>query len=309
MEGLFSFSFMYRMRKSIMLTKYNWCRNVLLCLALILLFVTPSFAGEKLKVAVSDLDAFGVSPDLANSISDLLRTELFRTGYFHVMERKQMTKILEEQAFQLSGATENDIVELGRVLAVQLMAMGSMNRLGKQLVINIRLVDVEEARLKAAETVTAYGEEELSNAVKTMAKKISESVPLRGKVVGIKADEIIVSMGSMDQVIEGTTLRVQRWGEIFKDPATGKTLGREVIEVALLRVEKVIGEQLSMTRILEDYSELQVGDIVVVWTGKGSELPGNTKITPEPYKPPTTPAEPSQTLPDKRKRVIPSPGF
>lgn len=297
------------MRKSITLTNHSWCRNVSLCLALILLFVSSSFAGEKLKVAVNDLDAFGVSPDLANSVSDLLRTELFRTGYFHVMERKQMKKILEEQAFQLSGATENDIVELGRVLAVQLMAMGSMNRLGKQLVINIRLVDVEEARLKAAETVTAYGEEELSTAVKTMAKKISESVPLRGKVVGIKADEIIVSMGSMDQVIEGATLRVQRLGETFKDPTTGKVLGRAIIEVAILRVEKVMGEQLSMTRILEDYAELQMGDIVVVWTGKASELPGKTKITPESDKPPSTPAEPSQPSQDKKKRAIPPPSF
>src|SRR3972149_8406839 len=132
----------------------------------------PVWAGEKLKVAVYDLEAYGVEESLAQSVSDLLRTELFRGGNFHVMERKQMEKILKEQKFQMSGAIgEEDIVELGKILSVQLMAMGSMNRLGKKFILNIRLVDVEEGKLKAAETVEVYSEDELTNGIRTIVKK------------------------------------------------------------------------------------------------------------------------------------------
>ena len=112
-----------------------------------------SYGAEKFKIAINDLEAFGVSKNMALSASDLLRTELFKTGYFHVMERKQMKSILKEQAFQLSGATEQDIVEIGKLLSVHLMAMGSINRIGRGLIINIRLVDVEKARVNAAETL------------------------------------------------------------------------------------------------------------------------------------------------------------
>lgn len=275
------------------------------------------FAGEKFKIAINDLDAFGVPETLALSTSDLLRTELFKTGYFHVMERKQMDKILEEHAFQLSGATEQDIVEIGKFLGVQLMAMGSINRLGRELVISIRLVDIEEARVKAAESVRARGEERIPNAVEKLAKKIAGSVPLRGKVVGLRGNEVIVSLGSLDQMHKGMTLRVQRLGEEFRDPVTGKILGRSVMEVALLRVNNVMNESLSSTFVLKNYADIQIGDIVAMWTGSTEDISKEELDEDEeyiaPYEPPRsqppiseTPSQPSRK---KKKRVSPAVSF
>lgn len=291
--------------------RFYFIVNIFILLVIYLSFAVPSYAGEKLKVAVYDLEAYGVEESLAHSVSDLLRTELFRGGNFHVMERKQMEKILKEQKFQMSGAIgEEDIVELGKILSVQLMAMGSMNRLGKKFILNIRLVDVEEGKLKAAETVEVYSEDEITNGIRTLVKKISEAVPVRGKIVSLKGDDVIVSLGSMDKIDKGATLRVQRLGESFSDPTTGKALGRVVVEVALLRVEKVMGEQLSMTSLLEEYADLQVGDVVIMWTGGEIETPKRpaTSATPppsKPYSPETAPTTPQE----KKKQVLPPPSF
>jgi len=285
--------------------------SLFLCISISFFTPEPLHAGEKLKVAVYDLEAYGVEESLAQSVSDLLRTELFRGGNFHVMERKQMEKILKEQKFQMSGAIgEEDIVELGKILSVQLMAMGSMNRLGKKFILNIRLVDVEEGKLKAAETVEVYSEDELTNGIRTIVKKVSEAVPVRGKIVSLKGEDVIVSLGSMDKIDKGATLRVQRLGESFSDPTTGKTLGRVVVEVALLRVEKIMGEQLSMTSLLEEYADLQVGDVVMVWTGGEIEAPKKYKEAAPTTAPPSTmPQTPSTPLEEKKKRALPPPSF
>jgi len=145
--------------------------------------------------------------------------------------------------------------------------------MGKQLLINIRLVDVEKARVMAAETVNVLGEEEIPGAIKTLAKKISEAIPLRGKVVGFRGDEVVISLGSIDQMEKGITLRVQRLGEAFKDPTTGEILGRAVIEVAFVRIKSVMGESLSSAFVLQEYGDIRVGDIVGVWTGTVEAIP------------------------------------
>ena len=294
--------------------------RIIIFIAVVPIFLAvtgETYAGEKFKIAINDLEAFGVPETLALSASDLLRTELFRTGYFHVMERKQMDKILAEHAFQLSGATEQDIVEIGKFLGVQLMAMGSINLLGREFIINIRLVDIEEARVKAAETVRARGEERIPRAIEILAGKIAESVPLRGKVVGLRGNEVIVSLGRLDKMRKGMTLRVQRLGEEFKDPATGKVLGRSVMEVALLRVNSVMNESLSSTFVLKNYADIQIGDIVAMWTGTTDETSKERPLEDdpymEPYDPPTsqppiseTPSQPSKK---KKKRAIPAVSF
>ena len=282
-------------------------------LATLILHPNSSFAAEKLKVAVADLDALGVPENIALSTSELFRTELFKTGYFHVLERKQMTKILEEHALQLSGALQaEDAAEIGNLLSVHLIVFGSINQLGRNLVITIRLVNVEEGRLKAADSANSNGLEGIQAAVRKLSKIIAESIPLRGKVVKIRGDEIIVSLGRLDQVDKGDFLRVQRLGETFKDPSTGRVLGREIIEVATLKVESVINDELSRTFIIEEHGSISSGDIVIIWTGSPGERPvvkiPEVKVEPAPA--PKLREMPRTVPPQKKKRpALPPPSF
>lgn len=288
---------------------------ILFGFTIFLLSGSPAYAGEKLKVAVYDFEAYGVPENVAQSATDLLRTELFRGGYFHVMERKQMEKILKEQKFQLSGAVaEEELINLGRILSVQLMAMGSMNRLGRKYIINLRLVDVEEGRLKAAETIEVSSEDEIHNGIKSLAKKIAEIIPVRGKVIKIQVDEVVVSLGSMDKIDKGAMLKVQRFGETFKDPSTGKELGRAITRVATLRVEEVIGEQLSKAKVVEESENIQVGDMVMIQMQstpgpqkKGGSFWDKMRET-SPGAAPATPSEPAVTD-GQKKPVLPPPSF
>jgi TolB-like protein len=232
---------------------------------MVFLGVASTHAAEKMRIAVTDMDAFGVEPSLANSVSDILRTELFRTGSFEVMERSRMAKIMDEQTLQMSGAINDaQVVAIGKLLAVEMMTIGSINRLGNDLVINIRMVDVTEARVKAAETVTAHGEVQLAQATKLLASKMAQAIPMIGRIVSIRGEELIISLGRADGIKENTELKVRRYGEAFRDPESGRTLGREIVDVATLRVKRVMSDVLCVAEISDRIKPVNPTDTVVV---------------------------------------------
>jgi curli biogenesis system outer membrane secretion channel CsgG len=70
------------------------------------LFISMSLAQiSKTNIAVIDLDPTAIPKNEAQFLSDRLRTELFETGVFQVVEREKMTAILNEQGFQQTGCT------------------------------------------------------------------------------------------------------------------------------------------------------------------------------------------------------------
>lgn len=113
----------------------------------ILVLVLFSFLAVQAKeslVAVGDLAARGIGTTDAEILGDRLRAELVSTGEVRVMERSQMDQILREQAFQRSGACEGGecAVEIGKLLAVDRMVVGSVGRIGEMYTIQLRVLDV-----------------------------------------------------------------------------------------------------------------------------------------------------------------------
>lgn len=123
-------------------------------------FIPPrlSFAQEdSYTIAVLDLIANGISASEARSLSDYLRSQITRTvtsqefteksGFvYKVIERVQMDKILEEFDYQSTGCTDEECaVELGKMLNVERIVIGSVGLVGQTYTINARIVDIETA--------------------------------------------------------------------------------------------------------------------------------------------------------------------
>ena len=111
------------------------------------------------KIAVSDLSVTsGISEVQAGEISTILRGELSSVlsdiaGY-SVVEREQMEKLFEEQKLQLSGLIdEAEAVEIGKILSVQQLVVGSVGVLFDKIVVTIRLVNVETGEVEMASTI------------------------------------------------------------------------------------------------------------------------------------------------------------
>ena len=116
------------------------------------LAAAPADDQSKINCAVIGVkSAEGVSVGEADIIADRLRLELFNTGRASMMERDQMQDVLKEQGFQQSGACSDEacMVEIGKVLGVEMLVSGSIGKLGKMYLINFRTIDVATARIGA----------------------------------------------------------------------------------------------------------------------------------------------------------------
>lgn len=102
-----------------------------------------SFNISRQPIAVTDLEAKGISKDEADIITSKLRSELISIGY-KVMERSKMAEILGEQGFQKSGTCNEQacVLEMGQLLGVNWMIAGSIGVIGGSYSISVRLFSV-----------------------------------------------------------------------------------------------------------------------------------------------------------------------
>ena len=135
----------------------------------------PSFTGDSINLGVLDLESVGCKESIGPAVSDVVREVLLNNGYYQVMDRSDMDKILLEQDFQHSGRCDDMecIVKVGKILAVTKMVVGKVAKLGNTYRITLRLVDVESAMVdKIASESCTCPEDQLFLVAETAAKRL-----------------------------------------------------------------------------------------------------------------------------------------
>ncbi|MBI4976949.1 MAG: hypothetical protein HZC28_05670 [Spirochaetes bacterium] len=152
----------------------------IISLAALALTVAVSLCAQeqKMRIAIMDITpSAGVSADVASSVSELMRTEMFNTGLFRVVEREQMDKIMKEQELQSSGCTDTECaVQVGKLLAVDRMLVGKISKLGAKYIINARIIHVERGEMEFAEKGTVDSVDDLDRAVTQFAQAIAARI-------------------------------------------------------------------------------------------------------------------------------------
>jgi len=101
----------------------------------------------KERLAIFDLKPLNISEDLAPIISDKIIYEFQQIDRFDLVERQNLHKITEEQSLQLSGLTDS-IIQLGKLLEVQKIVIGSFGRLDQStFFISLKLLDIETGKV------------------------------------------------------------------------------------------------------------------------------------------------------------------
>lgn len=134
--------------------------------------VDSSVTGPKRRVGVVEFEnksAYGQGR-LGGAASDILVTELVKSGKFIVVERDRMNKIMEEQKFQSQGMIDaQTAVKIGQVLGLEAIVVGSVSQFGvkkegsdyllaqsKQQVaevsVDLRLIDVQSGQVILADS-------------------------------------------------------------------------------------------------------------------------------------------------------------
>jgi len=146
---------------------------------LLAILCTVVLAQEK-TIAVLPFDAAGISSEEASILSDRLSSEIYKTGTFIVVERSKMEEVLNEQGFQQSGCVSSECaVEVGAMLGVGSMVVGSVGKFGSLYTVSVRLVDVGSGEVKAQVSRDVSGSIE-TLLLKTMTEVAAE---LSGKKI------------------------------------------------------------------------------------------------------------------------------
>ncbi|OGJ90454.1 MAG: hypothetical protein A2268_03020 [Candidatus Raymondbacteria bacterium RifOxyA12_full_50_37] len=149
----------------------------------ILVILTSIVFPEQNTLAVSELDAKGITKDDAQILTDKLRSGLVQTSGYTVLERGKMDEILKEQGFQQSGAcSESDcFVQMGQILGVTHMVTGSIGKIGGMYSINVRLIAVSTGKI-----VRDVTEEYKGNIEDLLGTEMNVVVK---KLMGLKVEE------------------------------------------------------------------------------------------------------------------------
>ncbi|MBZ5617896.1 MAG: curli production assembly protein CsgG [Acidobacteriia bacterium] len=110
-------------------------------LVLFLTVLTSAEAQQKKRVAVMNFDyatvrtyvntLFGSDQDVGKGIADILVDRLVTDGFYSVIERKELDKVLGEQNFSNSDrADPSSAAKIGRVLGVDAIIIGSITQFG-----------------------------------------------------------------------------------------------------------------------------------------------------------------------------------
>lgn len=142
----------------------------------VILLTLLGVSAAPLTIAVNDLSPRGIQASDAAIVSERLRSELVRGGTFRVMDRGQMDVVLREQAFQQSGACDQSecAVQMGKLLSVDQMVVGSVGKLGALYTLSAQLLDVETGAIALSVNQDFQGpiEDLLSQAVPLIAAKL-----------------------------------------------------------------------------------------------------------------------------------------
>ena len=159
--------------------------------------------GPKRRIGVIDFEnktKYGEAR-LGNSATDILITELVKSGKFIVVERDKIHKLMEEQKLGMTGAIDpNTAAKVGRILGLNAIVTGSVSQFGvrtegseyivtqskrqvAEVTVDIRVVDVETGQV-------LYADSGKGEAKKTW-----------GGVLGLG------TRGGYDETLEGEALR------------------------------------------------------------------------------------------------------
>ncbi|MCK5599871.1 hypothetical protein KAI78_09630 [bacterium] len=122
----------------------------------LMLFSATVFA--ETVIAVQDFQVNDVESSAAMICSDEFRNVLIGRPGLKILDRGLMAAVLEEQNLQLSGCSDAACaVKVGKILAANLMVIGSVSKLGTLYYLNIKGINVQSSEIVFSKSASVEG--------------------------------------------------------------------------------------------------------------------------------------------------------
>ena len=104
---------------------------------------TMVLAQQSYTVIVSDIENLNVTREDAQRITNVIIDKLTQDPRITVVDRNSLGAILAEMKLQLSGMTETQAVEVGKLAGAQYFIQGKMSTNETHWVLNLKCIDIE----------------------------------------------------------------------------------------------------------------------------------------------------------------------
>ena len=176
-------------------------RNSMLMLGLLILSVNIH---AQTRIGILDFKAgVGVSQGDVDGISAIFTTYFISPQDFILVERNQIEQVIQEQGFQRSTLTNNDIARIGQILNLQKVIEGDVNDINGEYNVDVRIVDVETGSIQATDGATWSKGISYRNLMKTLATRLitamttssEEKLSMDKETSTSSADEVVILYG------------------------------------------------------------------------------------------------------------------
>ena len=249
--------------------------------------------GPKLRVGIVDFvnkSSYGAGR-LGTSASDILTTELFKTGAFIMVERAQLKQVLGEQALGQSGAVNAETAaQAGKVLGLNALVTGSISQFGvstggadygvykqkvqtAKCVVDVRVVDASTGQLLFADSgkgeFERKAQEVLGMGTRAGYDETLGQEALRSAVTKFM-DNLVQKLQSVEwsgavAMVSGSDVYINAGREVGLNPGDVlmvQTLGQEIIDpqtkVVLGRTRGAVKAELMVAEIDERFTIAKV---------------------------------------------------
>ncbi len=250
-------------------------KRVLSILVLLIgLLPVLSFAQPAVSIAVLPFENMNGDKEqdyLKGIISSLLAGDISGSGDVAVVERDKINDIMKEQQLQFTGLMdEKAAIKAGRLLGASLMLKGSYVFLGKDLFINVSLINVE-----TGESISFSGRGYRENTIHTLSEKILNHIT--GKEYSFVNNDGNRSILAVKQLEPG---KVELFSPITKakvfldDTFVGYTKGNSSVPLVL---KVAPGDHKIRVHLDKEFGVVELPEVTFHdWEQEFSLMPGDT---------------------------------
>jgi uncharacterized caspase-like protein len=229
---------------------------------------TDLWTPHPLVLAFLDFSTLGNSPELAGLHAALvarITQSLQGTKRVSIVDRHLLDQVLREMRLSMSDLSDSDTrLKLGHILVARLIATGNVVFLGpSKYLVNLEIIDTETTEVKANLSQAGEGAEQiLPVADKVQHDIINElqiDYPLRGKIVAVDGDLVILNIGSQQGATVGT-----RMNAVAEEPikVNGEVVANRLKTLGAIEVTAV-HEKVSFAKMTDHRTSPPAGTKVI----------------------------------------------
>jgi len=276
----------------------NQIVGLMFLIGFLFIFTTIGYAAQPKSVGVLTFKNLSGQRGLEQLITDSLVAELSKNPKLKVIDRDDLTAILNEQGLSRMGLLAKDnAAQLGRISGINYIVTGSisdshitdqLNVAADKAKVNIivfwKILDTTSGSVVFADTTNGIvnkvrGKDkkgkkilkvefsEYTKSAKDVSKKIGDildknlnEAPIPVHIASIDGNVVYIDAGSNKQVIPGQVFMVYKDGKAVCNPETGEVLGVQHKLVCQITITSVENKMSLGTVTSGDIGNLKIGD-------------------------------------------------